>query len=69
MTEKQDIAVSRALNTSSWVFVGFEENNNEESATFKVYQTNKGVLFAINLLTGKIHYEVYETDDNIFQIY
>lgn len=69
MTEKQDIAVSRALGESSWVFVGFEENNYEEDAKFKVYQTDKGVLFAINLLTGKIHYEVYETDDNIFQIY
>jgi hypothetical protein len=57
MTEAQDIKASKELGTEQWYFVGFDGTN--EDGEHKIYETDKGDLFAVNQKTGKMSFEVY----------
>ena len=69
MTEYQDKQAVRNLGTDEWFFIGYEEDETEDTAKMRIYQTNAGDMFAVGIDDDYISFEVVMDDDGQFLVY
>lgn len=71
MTEKTDIKIARETGCEDFFFVGFEDDKTEDTAKFKIYQSENAdnTLFAVSTDENEtLSFDVYE-NDGVFEVY